>query len=102
MRRVLTVSFGLGVAISAFLAAIWTLINNGFFGHFDPTSYYPFQVITMIVWPTSIFLLPVGPETPLSSVVLVTAIALLVNGALYALVATVAVKAFHISMPKSR
>ena len=87
--------------MSASLAGVWTLINGGAFGHLDPMSYYPLQVFTMIVWPTSIFLLPVGPETPMSSVVGVTAIALVVNGALYAFVVCVASKVFHISMSKS-
>ena len=102
MLRAITISFALGAAISASLATIWTLINGGAFGHLDPMSYYPLQVFTMIVWPTSIFLLPVGPKTPISSILGLTAIALVVNGALYALVAGAAFRAFHFSMSKSR
>jgi hypothetical protein len=101
MRRVITISFGVGVANSASLASIWTLINRGTFGHLDPMSYYPFQIFTTIVWPTAIFLFTVGPRTPMSSILVATAIALVVNGALYALVAGVAFKVFHISSPKS-
>lgn len=100
MRRVLTISFVLGVVISAVLAGVWTLINSGTLGHFDAMSLYPLQVLTTFVWPTSFWLMVVGPKTPMSSVLVLTAIALVVNGALYALIACVAFKAFHISPSK--
>jgi hypothetical protein len=93
---VLTRCFGAGVLVGATLAALWTAINSAILGHLNSELAYGLQSVTLVVWPTSIFMMPIGHATGIPGALLLLALSLFFNGFLYTIVGYLVIRLFHL------
>lgn len=96
MNLTLAKLFGIGVLVGGVIESIWIAISHGALGHPSPHLGYLLQTLILILWPTSIFMMAVGPGTGTFGSLAILGLSLFFNGFLYTIIGYVIIKLFHL------
>ncbi|HEY6944367.1 MAG TPA: hypothetical protein VI431_04445 [Candidatus Acidoferrum sp.] len=94
MSRFVKLAGLFGLSIALLLSTTWWIHNSGKALQFGPTTSRGLAKITMLLWPSSIFLMATENSSVLFSL-FVSLLAVLLNALLYMLVAYVVGKVYH-------